>query len=245
MNYSPSSEETLETKYDQESQFPLKDRNKKPLQNRYPSFQQADSSAQGIPSTNLHTSNPHPSHPIAQNHPLVQSQISIPNDNEYAKLDQGWYYCYHIILKIYVVLTILYNIAIVAGIIIAWSDLTKFTKYKPYTGIFLINIITNQIFMIFVSVQLRSMKERSLKKAKVALIGFVIYLAVYLGYAAIIAIRLDEIALAQIVIQGCILLTIFYLLVGSISVFKFIRKIQNPDNKYQALNDESQHQTSP
>jgi len=242
MNYSPSSEEALEIKSDlQESQFPLKDRNKKPLQNRYPSFQQADSSAQIIPPFNSH---PQPSHPVPQDHPMVQSQISVPTDNEYAKLDNGWYYCYRIILKTYVVLTILYNIAIIAGIIVAWSDLTKFTKYKPYTGIFLINIITNQIFLIFISVQLRSMKERNLKKAKVAMIGFVIYLAVYIGYAAIIAIRIDELALAQILIQGCILLTIFYLLVGSICVFKFIKKIQNPDNKYQALNDESQHLTS-
>lgn len=233
---------SLKNIYDQDE--PQKPQNPNHKQKGYPSFQQADSSAQGI-SPNFQKS-PDPGYTIAvQNHPLAQSQTSAHHENdEYTKLDQGWYYCYQIVMRIYVVMTILSNVVIVASIIVAWSGLTHLTKYKDYTGVLLINIITNQIVLIFVSVQRRAMKERNLKKARVAMIGFVIHLAVYIGYVIIVAKRIDKFSLAEVIIQSCILATIFYLLVGSFNVFKFIKRIQKPDGKYQALNDESRNHAS-
>jgi len=156
--------------------------------------------------------------------------IYMPQSN-LSDLDNGCYVCYKVLLWIYMILLVLQIINIIT--VFSAGD------YGYYYFLFIMDLVMVILPIIFIVIQLQAISERSLSKAKTALIGFIIYLIVdptyvfgvtyaYLGYIP------DELLVQDII--GYVIF-IFAVLIGSIQVYQFLKKHFKPVDGYQTMHN--------
>jgi len=161
-----------------------------------------------------------------------------PNTLQNDELGDGCFGGYKIILCIFMILSVLR----------ASEIMSSFKKgyYDDYKIILLID--TTMLFILFVLliIQLQAMQHHDLTKAKMVLIGFISYLVVNLIYVwCVYDYRKDKYYVH--ILSDTVWINLFEdgifvfpTLIGSIQVFRFLKKQKNPfDDEYHNVIDEN------
>ena len=160
-------------------------------------------------------------------YPPQQSPIYLPSD-KLKELDQGCFACYRILLYIYIFLLILGAIQLIG------------VDYGYYSY-FLFSDVAFVIFrLVFIVIELVAIEKKDLYSAKVALIGFVIFLIAFPAYTFGVVYSINGFLPDYFVVQVFIEISIFVLvvLIGSIPVYLFLKKNARPaTDRYQAVNN--------
>ena len=145
-----------------------------------------------------------------------------------ADFDKGWYFAYKIILYIYAV----YQAITVVQNLIALPNVTS------GLGIYLLFIIENALILVFVVFEILAMKNKDVKKAKIALYGFAGYgVLVVLCLILVLVTGLDATTKAALMIGVIIDLVLFFVFIvfGAIQVYKALGgSVPATANVYQA-----------
>jgi len=146
---------------------------------------------------------------------------SIPhnNGNPLDQLDKGCFHCYKIVLGIYLGLTMLGMILLVALFIHAGGN----------PAILTVNIMLNVTVLRFIIWQLEAMQKRDLNRATEALIGFIIYFVFTVLYIFGVSYAAYGSLESDFTIQAGASLGVFVVCVffGSVQVYLFLKKNQS------------------
>jgi len=172
-------------------------------------------------SCNVNTTNAIQYVPYAQQH-----IIELPNDGLRA-LDHGWFQFYKILLYIYLALLILGSIGLINALIEG--------GYGRFIFLFGFDMTIALSRLVLVIVQLQAMQGRDPVKAKIALTGFLIYLALDPIYIFGVTYLMYGYLLPVYVARNMIGFGVFIVLVliGSIQVYRFLKKNLKPNDGYQ------------
>ncbi len=147
-----------------------------------------------------------------------EPQIPSPIQNNLDQLDRGWFQCYKVALVI----------AVILGGLEVLGALSFFAAGKSYTILYgLVQSVGGLCLMALVSLQFVAMKNRDLKKAKMALIGFLGY--VPLGLFSPFAFYLFTVNFPiQSALAGFVYLFIYdaVILIGSFKVYQLLNTNQ-------------------
>ena len=163
-----------------------------------------------------------------------QNTISLPrNNNSLDEIDQGCFDCYKIALYVYIAF----------GIVNIGNMIRLLVKNSTLAGYYISAMIMQAFLLFYIAIQLQALKQKDLGKAKLALIGFVIYTIVSPTLSICFSIGLlgyvDNAVAAEVAIS--LLSFIFFVLVGSIKVYIVLK--ENPSlNDGSHMNEQSSQQ---
>ncbi len=127
--------------------------------------------------------------------------------------DKGWFFCYKIILYIYAVLEA----------ILVISNIARLSHLGSGFYVWFVYILEPLVLLIFVVCEILAMKNRDFQKAKIALYGFMGYIAVYIILFIIVLIsNIDSQYKSELLIQMIVSLVVFFVFIvyGAVQVYK-------------------------
>jgi len=195
-----------------------------PIQGPYP--QQGNPGVQNTSYSGYNPNNTIQYIPYAQQ---PQNPVYMPQTNNLAELDQGCFQCYKIVLYIYLVF----------GILGIASNFSVMAEYSNLVLVCIIAIILEVFLLAFIIVQLQAIQNRDIKKAKLALTGFVCYMFTMpifnFGISYVILGYLDS----QVTTNAIVAIVTFVIcvLIGSIQVYQLLKRNQPQGEGYQNINN--------
>lgn len=137
-------------------------------------------------------------------------------NNSLDQLDKGCFYCYKIVLGIYLGLLMLGTILLIAFFIHSGGNYVVVT----------VNVMLNLIALRLIIWQLEAIQKRDLDKATEALIGFVMYLVLDVLYILGVSFAAYGGLGSEFTAQACASLGIFVFCVflGSVQVYLLLKK---------------------
>ena len=176
----------------------------------------------------------------SQSHPPDSPQLSAQNSqsprnqkqtraikvrDELSELDEGCFIFYRFLLILYLVCEVLYLVYI-----------TKWVVFQ-HTTMLVVDIISLLFPVYFIVIEYQAIKQRSLEKARIAVIGFSAYVVVYgLTYFLLACVFVQD-PLTLLVEITLRMLTFFVLVVfGALQVYYVIENAKkNPNGSYQKM----------
>lgn len=159
-----------------------------------------------------------------------QSSLSPPNPkvplikvrDELSELDEGCFVFYRFLLILYLVCEVIYLVYVI-----------KYLDYN-HTVMLIADIVSLLFPVYFIVIEFQALKQRSLQKARVAVIGFSAYIVVYGLTYFILACSFVQDPLTLFVNITLRMLTFFVLVVfGALQVHYVLdREKKNPGNSY-------------
>ena len=146
------------------------------------------------------------------------------------RLDKGWFYCYKIIVDIYLGLTVLGPIFLLVASFQALSNSTGDASTITFT------FFMNAMMLHLLNYQLQAITKRDLKAAKDALLGFTFYFFLNLFYLIGMSLAVYGTLNTTFAIQYGVALGVFLvcILIGSVQVYLFLKR--NKSDSYQHMN---------
>jgi len=179
----------------------------------YPPTQQDSPTQQGYPLVNSYQCDQHP-----------QTSYSVPNaNNNLNELDQGCFKFYKAAWRIWNFVTLIRLIFYIGG-------------FYPSD---LITIMLYASSMALVFIQLSAMKDRDLKKAKMALIGFLGYTFICVVIRILVCLRFNGGLNWEFLLRGFLWISLDAILtvIGSFKVFQLLsaNQIKSESENYQSF----------